>query len=66
VPCVAGLSRKSTLGQVTGRAVGDRLAASLASALLAVQGGAKILRVHDVAETRDVLALWQAVQDERT
>lgn len=66
VPLAAGLSRKSTLGQITGRPVGDRLAASLAAALLAVQGGAKILRVHDVAETRDALALWQAVQDERT
>ena len=66
VPLLAGLSRKSTLGRITGRPVGDRLAASLAAALLAVQGGAKILRVHDVAETRDVLALWQAVQDPRT
>jgi dihydropteroate synthase len=66
VPLAAGLSRKSTLGQLTGRPVGERLAASLAAALLAVQGGAKILRVHDVAETRDALALWQAVQDERT
>jgi len=66
VPLAAGLSRKSTLGHLTGRPVGERLAASLAAALLAVQGGAKILRVHDVAETRDALALWQAVQDERT
>ena len=66
VPLAAGLSRKSTLGHLTGRPVGERLAASLAAALLAVQGGAKILRVHDVAETRDVLALWLAVQDERT
>jgi len=66
VPLAAGLSRKSTLGRITGRPVGDRLAASLAAALLAAQRGAKILRVHDVAETRDVLALWLAVQDERT
>jgi dihydropteroate synthase len=56
-PVVAGWSRKSTLGTVTGRPVTDRLAASLAAALLAVQHGAKILRVHDVKETRDALAV---------
>ena len=61
VPLLAGLSRKSTLGRITGRTVDDRLAASLAAALLAVQAGAKILRVHDVRETRDVLAVWDAV-----
>jgi dihydropteroate synthase len=60
VPLVVGLSRKSTLGRITGRAVEDRLAASLAAALLAVQGGANIVRVHDVRETRDVIAVWQA------
>jgi len=62
VPLVAGWSRKSSLGAITGRPVGERLAASLAAALLAAQGGAKILRVHDVRETRDVLAVWSAVQ----
>jgi dihydropteroate synthase len=56
----AGWSRKSTLGKLTGRAVDDRLAGSLAAALLALQGGATILRVHDVKETRDVIAVWQA------
>jgi dihydropteroate synthase len=61
VPVVAGWSRKSTLGAVTGRPVGERLAASLAAALLAVQHGAKILRVHDVRETRDALAVVQAL-----
>jgi dihydropteroate synthase len=66
VPLLAGLSRKSTLGRITGRAPGDRLAASLAAALLAVQGGAKILRVHEVGPTRDVLAVWQAYQDRET
>ena len=66
VPLVAGLSRKSTLGRITGRPVGGRLAASLAAALLAAQGGARILRVHDVAETCDALALWEAVRNERT
>lgn len=60
-PLLAGVSRKSMLGAMTGRPVGDRLAASLAAALLAVQGGARIVRVHDVAATRDALAVWQAV-----
>ena len=62
LPVVAGWSRKSTLGAITGRPVGERLAASLAAALLAAQHGAKILRVHDVKETRDALAVWQALQ----
>lgn len=60
VPLLAGLSRKSTLGTITGRPVEERLAGSLAMALLALQGGATILRVHDVKETRDVIAVWQA------
>ena len=60
-PLLAGLSRKSMLGGLTGRPVHQRLAASVSAALLAAQRGAKILRVHDVAETRDALALWQAV-----
>ena len=61
VPVVVGLSRKSVLGQLTGRAVGDRLPASLAAALLATQRGAAVLRVHDVAATRDVLTVLDAV-----
>ena len=60
MPVVAGWSRKSTLGAITGRPVDERLAASLSSALLAVQHGATILRVHDVRETRDVVAVWEA------
>ena len=60
VPVVAGWSRKSSLGAVTGRPVTERLAASLSAALLALQGGATILRVHDVKETRDVIAVWEA------
>jgi dihydropteroate synthase len=60
MPVVAGWSRKSTLGTVTGRPVGERLAGSLAAALLALQAGATILRVHDVKETRDVIAVWEA------
>jgi len=60
VPILAGWSRKSTLGKLTGRPAEERLAASLAAALLALQGGATILRVHDVKETRDVIAVWRA------
>ncbi len=62
VPLLAGLSRKSTIGKLTGRPVAERLAGSLAMALLALQGGATILRVHDVKETRDVIAVWEAVR----
>jgi dihydropteroate synthase len=63
VPLLAGVSRKSMLGAITGREVGERLAASVAAALLAVQRGASIVRVHDVRETVDVLKLWDAVKD---
>jgi dihydropteroate synthase len=59
-PLLAGWSRKSTLGVVTGRPVGERLAASVAAALGAVSQGARIVRVHDVAATVDALKLWQA------
>ena len=58
-PLLVGLSRKSTLGKITGRPVEERLAGSLAMALLALQSGASILRVHDVKETKDVVAVWQ-------
>jgi dihydropteroate synthase len=61
-PLLAGWSRKRTVGMVTGRAVGERLAGSVAAALLAVSQGARIVRVHDVAATVDALRLWQAVQ----
>jgi dihydropteroate synthase len=60
LPILAGLSRKSTVGRLTGRGTGERLAGSLTLALLALQHGATILRVHDVRETRDVIAVWQA------
>lgn len=63
LPVLAGWSRKSSLGKITGRPADERLAASLAAALLALQGGATILRVHDVKETRDVIAVWQAYQE---
>jgi dihydropteroate synthase len=61
LPVMAGWSRKSTLGAVTGRGPGERLAASIAAALLAVQHGATIVRVHDVAATRDALAVLAAM-----
>jgi dihydropteroate synthase len=60
-PVLVGLSRKSAIGEITGRAVEDRLAGSLAAALAAVARGARIVRVHDVRETVDALAVWQAV-----
>ncbi len=62
VPLVAGLSRKGMLGRITGRELPqERVHASVAAALIAVQNGAAIVRVHDVAATRDALAVWQAV-----
>ena len=64
VPLLAGLSRKSMLGKITGREPADRVHASVAAALLAVQNGAGIVRVHDVAATRDALFVWQAVSGE--
>jgi dihydropteroate synthase len=60
VPLLAGWSRKSSLGRITGRDPGERLAGSLAAALLALLGGARILRVHDVRETRDAVLMFQA------
>jgi dihydropteroate synthase len=60
-PVLVGWSRKGTLGRITGRTVGDRLAASLAAALAAVHHGAAIVRAHDVAATVDALKVWQAV-----
>lgn len=62
-PVVFGASRKSMLGAVTGRSVDQRLAGSVAAALAGVEHGAKVLRVHDVGETRDALMIWQSVKD---
>lgn len=59
-PLLVGWSRKSSLGGLTGRPVDERVAASVAAALAAVQRGATIVRVHDVAETVDALKVWQA------
>ena len=61
IPVLAGMSRKSMLGQITGREVNERVHASVAAALLAVQKGAKIIRVHDVSATRDALRVIEAV-----
>jgi dihydropteroate synthase len=61
-PLLVGWSRKSTLGVVTGRAVNDRLAASIAVAVLAAERGARIIRVHDVAATVDALKVWAAAR----
>lgn len=61
-PLLVGWSRKSTLGLVTGRPAAERAAASVAAALLAAQGGAAVLRVHDVAQTVDALRVWRAVE----
>ncbi len=62
-PVLAGLSRKSLLGTITGRAAPGRLAASLVAAVLAVQRGASIVRVHDVAETRDAILMVKVLED---
>lgn len=60
-PVLVGVSRKSMLGAIMGRPVGERVHGSVAAALIAVERGAQIVRVHDVAATRDALKVWQAV-----
>jgi len=62
-PLLAGLSRKSVLGAVTGKGTDDRVHSSIAAALIAVQHGARIVRVHDVAATHNALAVWSAVEN---
>lgn len=62
-PVLVGVSRKTMLGAITGRLVESRQTASVAAALLAAQRGAAILRVHDVAETKDALAVWSAIEE---
>lgn len=64
VPVLAGLSRKSMLGALTGQDAAQRLPASLAAMLIAVQRGAEIVRVHDVRATVDALKVWSAVNDQ--
>ena len=62
-PVLVGLSRKSSLGRITGRPAGDRLAASLAATLAAVARGASLVRVHDVRETVDALTVWRTIDN---
>ncbi|MBW0172525.1 MAG: dihydropteroate synthase [Hydrogenophaga sp.] len=60
---LAGWSRKSSLGAITGRdAPADRVAASVSAAVLAVERGARVVRVHDVRDTVDAIKVWQALQ----
>jgi dihydropteroate synthase len=59
---LAGISRKSMLGKLTGRDSNERLAPSIAAAILAADRGARIIRVHDVQDTVDALKLWEAIQ----
>lgn len=61
-PVMAGWSRKSTLGLITGKPAAERVASSVAAALLAAERGATIVRVHDVAATKDALAVLIALQ----
>lgn len=63
IPVLAGISRKSMLGQITGRSIEQRVASSIAAALFAVQRGAAIVRVHDVRETLDAIKIWSAVNN---
>jgi dihydropteroate synthase len=63
-PVLAGISRKSMLGKITGKEADQRLGSSIAAAILAADRGAKIIRVHDVPETIDALKLWEAINTE--
>ena len=65
-PLLAGWSRKGSLGQVSSLPVDQRMIPSVAAALLAVERGARIVRVHDVKETVAALSVWQAMQDSST
>ncbi|MBU3634052.1 dihydropteroate synthase [Polynucleobacter sp. es-GGE-1] len=60
-PILAGISRKSMIGKITGKDTNDRVAPSIAAAIMAADRGANIIRVHDVAETVDALKLWEAI-----
>lgn len=62
-PLLVGLSRKSIIGKLLGRGVAERLPASLALAVMAVERGAAIIRTHDVAATVDAVAMWAALQE---
>jgi dihydropteroate synthase len=60
-PVLVGVSRKSMIGKLLGREIDQRLAGSLALALMSLERGAKVLRVHDVAETRDIIDTFIAI-----
>jgi dihydropteroate synthase len=62
LPVLAGISRKSMIGKITGKDTNDRVAPSIAAAIMAADRGANIVRVHDVVETVDALKLWEAIQ----
>jgi dihydropteroate synthase len=62
LPVLAGLSRKTMIGAITGKPVEQRIAGSIAAALAAIEHGAQIVRVHDVAETVDAIKVWQAIK----
>jgi len=64
-PVLVGVSRKTMLGKLTGREVQQRVYAGTTAAVLAAQRGAAILRVHDVAATRDALSVWAAIERDR-
>jgi dihydropteroate synthase len=59
---LAGVSRKRMIGELTGRAVGERTAGSVVAALLAVQNGVRVVRVHDVAPTVDAIKVWMELR----
>jgi dihydropteroate synthase len=61
-PVLAGISRKSMLGKLTGKDTNERIAPSVAAAIMAADRGARIVRVHDVPETLDAFKLWGAIQ----
>ena len=63
VPLMVGMSRKTMLGTLTGRAMGEREFAGVAAHVMALSRGARLLRVHDVAAARDALAVWNAVEE---
>ena len=63
LPLLAGLSRKSMIGTLTARPAEQRLAGSIGAALVAIMQGARIVRVHDVAETVDAIKVWQAAMN---
>ncbi len=63
-PVLAGVSRKRLIGEITGREAHERLAGSVAAALMAVQNGASVVRVHDVRETVDAINVWMALKED--